>query len=311
MEMRQLRYLVALAQELSFTGAAARANVAQPALSRQIRKLEDELGTALVDRTSRRVQMTATGRRLAERALLILDEVDAARSEIREVTELASGRLAIAATQTTGPLHIARLLHEFHTLHPGIELAVREELSLTIADRLRCDEVDLGFVAEIPDQLRQGLTLRRIAAEPLVVALPAGHPLAGAGEVGFQELQAEPFILFPEGATIRSTVERLAAAHGVQPQIAFVTSDTDRMRELVALGLGISLLPQSDVTRPGQEHSMVRIRGHELTYSVYLARRSNRRQPPAAVAMAELVESLFATQVQAGATMGSADQPVR
>lgn len=291
MEMRQLRYLVALAQELSFTRAAARANVAQPALSRQIRKLEDELGTALVDRTSRRVQMTAAGRRLAERARVILDEVEAARAEIEEVTELASGRLVIGATQTPGPLDIARLLNEFHTLHPGIELAVREELSLTVADGLRSDEIDLGFVSEIPASVRRGLTLRKIASEPLVIALPPGHRLAGAREVGFHELRDEPFIVFPVGATIRSTLDRLAAAHGVHPHIAFVTSDTDRMRELVTLGLGVSLLPRSDVNRPGQEHAIVRIRGHRLTYSVHLARRSNRRQSPAALAMAALVES--------------------
>jgi len=293
MEMRQLRYLVSLAQELSFTRAAARSNIAQPALSRQIRKLEDELGTSLVDRTSRRVQMTAAGQRLVERATLILDQVDDARAEVLQVTQLTRGRLAIGATQTPGPLDFARLLYDFHSLHPGIELFVREELSVTIADRLRADEIDLGFVSDIPEAARSGLQMQRIAGEPLVIALPPGHRLATHPEIDFHELEGESFIAFPEGATIRQTFNQLAAAHGVDAKVAFVTTDTDRMRELVSLGLGISLLPLSDATRPGHDHASVFIQGQPLSYDLYLARRAGRRQSPAAIAMASLVESSY------------------
>jgi DNA-binding transcriptional LysR family regulator len=296
MEIRQLRYLVALAQELSFTRAAERANVAQPALSRQIQKLEDELGTALVDRTSRRVQMTASGKRLTEHAMRILDEIEHARADIRQVTELTTGRLAISATQSPGPLDIARLLYDFHTLHPGIELAVREELSVTIADRLRADEIDLGFVSEIHEPDSHGLELHRIAAESLVISLPPGHRLAERHAIDFRELRGESFVLFPEGATIRRTFDTLAADHGIDPHIAFVTTDTDRMRELVALGLGVSLLPLSDANRPGQPHATVEVRNQPLMFNVYLAHRTNRRQSPAAVAMASLVESSFASK---------------
>ena len=300
MEIRQLRYLLALAQELSFTRAAAKANVAQPALSRQIRRLEDELGIALVDRTSRRVQLTAAGHRLVARATAILDEVERARAEILQITDLSTGRLAIGTTQTPGPLNIARLLRDFHSLYPGIELAVREELSISIADRLRNDEIDLGILAEIPAPARRGLELQQIAAEPLVIALPPGHPLAARREVDFPVLAREPFILFPEGATIRTTFDRLAAQHGVAPNVAFVTTDTDRMRELVTLGLGISLLPESDANRSGDAHAHVHIRAESLTYSIYLARRANRRQSPATAAMAAMLLSACDEAAQRG-----------
>jgi LysR family transcriptional regulator, transcription activator of glutamate synthase operon len=291
MELRQLRYLLALAQELSFTRAAVRANVAQPALSRQIRRLEDELGTALVDRTSRRVQLTAAGHRLVAHATAILDEVESARAEILQITDLSTGRLAIGTTQTPGPLNIARLLRDFHNLHPGIELAVREELSISIADRLRSDELDLGIIAEIPAAARHGLELQLIAAEPLVVAVPPGHALAARREVDFQNLAGESFIVFPEGATIRSTFDRLAERYATTPTVAFVTTDTDRMRELVTLGLGVSLLPESDANRSSDAHAHVHIRGESLTYNVYLASRANRRQAPAATAMSDLLIS--------------------
>jgi DNA-binding transcriptional LysR family regulator len=296
MEIRQLRYFVALAQDLSFTKAAAKTNVAQPALSRQIRKLEDELGIALVDRTSRRVQLTAAGQRLLVRATQIIDDVERARADILQIRDLTSGRLAIGTTQTPGPLNIVRLLSEFHQLHPGIELAVREELSVVIADRLRADELDLGFVSEIPEPARHGLELRQIASEQLVIALSLGHSLAGERDVDFDALRDEPFILFPEGATIRSSFDRLAGRHGLDPHIAFVTTDTDRMRELVGLGLGISLLPESDANRPGHDHTSVHIRGEALTYNVYLARRTARRQSPAAIAMTTLLTAAFASK---------------
>lgn len=296
MEIRQLRYLLALAQELSFTNAARRANVAQPALSRQIAKLEAELGTALVDRTSRHVQMTAAGERLARRAMVILDEVDRARAEVVEISELASGRLAIGTTQTPGPLDVSRLLYDYRTQHPGIELAVREELSIAVAGRLRDDEIELGFVSEIPMPARRGLELRLIASEPLVVVLPPGHRLAARPAVELEALRDEPFILFPEGATIRGTFDQLALASGVEPNVAFVTTDTDRMRALVALGLGICLLPESDARRPGHAHAVAMIRDQPLVYNVYLARRRNRRRSPAAVAMELLVDMELAAR---------------
>jgi LysR family transcriptional activator of glutamate synthase operon len=295
MELRQLRYLVALSQELNFTSAAAKVKVAQPALSRQIRKLEDELGTTLVDRTTRRVNMTSAGARLVERAVRIFDEIDDLREELGQEARLDRGHLEIGTTQTPGPLDIARLLHSFHTLHPGIELYVREELSMTVADRLRADEIEIGFVSEIPKPGRLGLKLLKIASEPLVLALPTFHQLASRPELDLRELQDEGFILFPEGATIRSTFDQVAASHGITPRVAFVTTDTDRMRELVALGLGIGLLPMSDADRPGQPHATARIRDERLIYNVYMAWRSNRRRSPAAIAMASLVESRTAS----------------
>jgi DNA-binding transcriptional LysR family regulator len=290
MEIRQLRYLVALAHDLNFTAAAARSNVAQPALSRQIRRLEAELGTALVDRTPRRVQMTAAGQLLAERAIAILDQLDAARLEVTHATQLEIGGLAIGATQTPGPLDLGKLLFDFHAMYPRIDLAVREGLSLTIADQLRADEIDLGFVSEIPEPARHGLDLQLMASEPLVVSLPPDHRLAASRLVDFSDLREESFVLFPEGATIRTTFDRLAATHGIDPHVAFVTSDTDRMCELVALGLGVSLLPRSDARRHQQRHAIATIRDEELAYNVYWARRRNRSLSPAAVAMRALID---------------------
>ena len=149
MELHQLRYLVLVAEERSFTRAAARANVAQPALSRQVRKLEDELGVPFVDRTSRRVRVTEHGAALVERARRVLTEIDDARAEVRDVRELLGGRVVIGLTPTTGPLDVAQVLGAFHVEHPAVEVAFREGLSVTLADQLRADEIDLAFVSGI------------------------------------------------------------------------------------------------------------------------------------------------------------------
>jgi DNA-binding transcriptional LysR family regulator len=139
--------------------------------------------------------------------------------------------------------------------------------------------------------------------------------LSSQREVDFHELQDEAFVLFPEGATIRTTFDQLAAAHGVQPKVSFVTTDTDRMREMVALGLGIGLLPLSDANRPGPHHATVLIRGQPLAYVVYLARRSRRRQSPAAIAMNSLIESTFGGAAGSGVApnqhVGTADDLLR
>lgn len=149
MEFRQLRYLVALADERHFTRAAARSHVAQPALSQQLRKLEDELGLPLVDRTTRRVALTEAGELLVARARRVLAELDAAGAELQQVSGLLAGRVTIGLTQTPGPLDLLPLLADFHARFPAVELAVREDLSTTLAAQLRADELDVALLSTV------------------------------------------------------------------------------------------------------------------------------------------------------------------
>jgi DNA-binding transcriptional LysR family regulator len=130
MELRQLRYLASLAREGQFTRAAARLNVAQPALSQQVRKLEDELGVALVDRTPHGARLTVAGERAVARARSILAEVDALREEIGELAGLTGGRVTVGVTPASGPVDVAAILGAFQRDRPAIELAVLERLSV-------------------------------------------------------------------------------------------------------------------------------------------------------------------------------------
>src|SRR5688572_24661951 len=179
MNLRQLRYLVALSDERHFTRAAAREHVAQPALSQQIRSLEAELGMALVERTTRKVAMTQAGELLVARARRALAELDAAQAELQSLAGVQTGRLSVGALHTMGPVDLSLLLATFHERYPAIDLTVREQSSEELAAMLRDDEIDLAFLSVTERIQHRGLALRPLVSEELVVVLPADHELAG------------------------------------------------------------------------------------------------------------------------------------
>lgn len=304
MELRQLRYLVALADERHFTRAAARCHVAQPALSQQIGKLEQELGVALFDRTTRSVTLTEAGGLLAVRARRVLAELDDAAAELQELTGLHAGRVTIGVTQTPGPLDLPRLLARFHARFPQVELVVREGLSTALAQRLRDDALDLAFLSLVePDDVR-GLELTELARERLVVALPAAHRLAGRRRLTIADLRDEEQVSFSPGATIREAVRRAALDAGFEPAIAFETGEVARARAFVAAGLGVAVLPRSDAEAPGPPVEIALLHAPALEHRVSIARRSGKRLAPAAQALLELATASDAAPAAARSARG-------
>ncbi|MBB4661371.1 LysR family transcriptional regulator [Conexibacter arvalis] len=293
MELRQLRYLVALADEGHFTRAAARSRVAQPALSQQIRKLEEELGVALVDRTTRRVALTAAGAALVARARRVLAELDAADAELQQLTGLLAGRLTIGITTTPGPLDLVPLLERFHARHPAVELVVREGLSVRLAAELRADALDVALLSGAAPEDRGRLELEPLAREPLVVALGPSHRLAGRRRIAMRELRDESFVAFREGATIREAVARAALDAGFAPRIAFEIQEVARARAIVAAGLGVAVLPRSDATAPGPPVATAALVKPALTHAISLAVRGGRRHAPAARALLALARETY------------------
>ena len=182
MDVRQLEYFVAVAEELSFTRAAARCHVAQSALSYQIARLEREQGVTLFERTSRSVRLAAAGELLLHRARAVLDELDAARAELAELAGVITGRLRLGMVGSTGQAApvVERTLAAFHHRHPAVEIAIRDTGSRHMAEQVRAGELDMAFVGLFADQLPADLSHRILTDEPLVAALPRGHPLADA-----------------------------------------------------------------------------------------------------------------------------------
>jgi DNA-binding transcriptional LysR family regulator len=298
MELRQLRYLVALADERHFTRAAAREHIAQPALSQQIRRLEAEVGLTLVERTTRRVAMTDAGELLVARARRILAELEDAQAELGTLAGVKGGRLSVGALHTMGPVDLSLLLAAFHRNHPAIELTVREQSSEELAEMLRDDEIDLAFLSVTERIQSHGLELHHLVSEELVAVLPTQHPLASRDGVALSELAGDPFISFRTGSRLRELLDSAAASVGFEPRIALESNESRRIRSLVSGGLGVAILPRSDAAGPGAPVAVTPLVLPALTRDVTLASRAKRRHSPAAQAFLALTLRVFATTRQ-------------
>ena len=307
MELRQLTYLVALAEETNFTRAAAREHIAQPALSQQIKRLEDEVGVPLVERSTRHVRITRAGRLLTARARRILAEVEAAQAELLGIRGLESGRVTVGTMHTMGPVDVSLALAIFHQRHPAIELTVREHSSEELAQMLRDDELDLAFLSVTERIESHGLGLHQLVSEELVVLLPVGHRLAVRRRLRMAELRDEEFISYREGARLRELL--LSAGHeaGFQPEIKLESNESGRVRRLVARGMGVAILPRSDAVAPGAEVAVVALVDPPLSRDITLAWRQERRHPPAVTEFLALARSTFSDDGgQEGAVAASA-----
>jgi DNA-binding transcriptional LysR family regulator len=293
MEMSQLRYLVALAEERHFTRAAAREHIAQPALSQQIRRLEDEVGLPLVERTTRRVAMTGAGELLVARARRILAELEAAQTELRALRGVQSGHVTVGALHTMGPVDVSLVLATFHERYPAVELTVREQSSEELAEMLRVDELDLAFLSVTERIESHGLGLELLVSEELVVVLPPDHPLAGRDEVRIAELSEEQFISFRHGARLRELLMAAGRQAGFEPQIKLELNEPLRIRRLVSRGMGVAVLPRSDAEAPGTDVAVATLTEPSLTRDITLAWRAGRRLSPAAAEFLELAKALF------------------
>jgi LysR family transcriptional activator of glutamate synthase operon len=297
MDIRQLRYLVALAEERHFTRAAEREHIAQPALSQQIRRLEDEVGLALVERTTRRVSMTDAGNMLVARARRILSELDAADAELQGLKGIQAGHVWVGAMHTMGPIDVSLALAIFHERHPGVELSVREQSSEELAEMLRDDVLDLAFLSVTERIESHGLGLHQLVSEELVVILPRAHPLAERSGVRMSELAGEQFISYREGSRLRELLNRAAREAKFDPQVMLEPTESRRIRRLVARGMGVAILPRSDSEgSAGVEIAVVNLDQPALTRDITLAWRQGRRHPPAVAEFIDLSRELFSAE---------------
>ena len=293
MDLRQLRYLVALADERHFTRAAAREHVAQPALSQQIRKLEEEVGVALVERTTRKVSITEAGELLVARARRILSECNAAHAELEALRGIVTGHVSVGAMHTMGPVDVSLALAIFHQRHPGVELTVLEQSSEELAEMLRDDVLDLAYLSVTERIESHGLGLHQLVSEEIVVILPRSHPLAKRSGVRMSELAGEQFISYREGSRLRELLNRAGREAGFDPQVMLESNESRRIRRLVARGMGVAILPRSDTEGAGADVAVVKLDQPALTRDITLAWRQGRRQPPAVAEFIDLSRDLF------------------
>jgi DNA-binding transcriptional LysR family regulator len=245
-ELRHLRYFVAVAEERHFGRAAARLHIAQPPLSQQIRRFEAELGEPLFYRTTRSVELSPAGEVLLERARDILGAVDAAIDDARRAARGEYGRLAVGFTGSSTYELLPALAAALRRELPGVTLDLRGEL-LTPAQVARLLEgtLDLGLLR--PPVHERDLSTEVLRSEPLIAVLPEAHPLANAEAVPLEQLEREPFVTYPSHfrSVLHDAVEDACAAHGFKPLAAHEVAETATLVSFVAAGLGVSLVPAS------------------------------------------------------------------
>lgn len=243
MELRQLRYFISVADFCSFTRAAEHERIAQPSLSQQIRKLEDELGVRLFDRLGRRIRLTDFGERFRDRARRILAEVDGVRSEVDEFLGLRRGSVSVGAIPTVAPYLLPPALARFRQICPQVEVHVKEDLTHSLLEQLTSGRLDLGILS-LPVRHPALVTLP-LLEEPMSLAVPRSHPLwKRRRKVTLRELANEPFLLLREGHCFREDVLRTCNRLRVTPNVVFEAGQLETLIAMVGTGVGVTLLPR-------------------------------------------------------------------
>lgn len=286
MDVRQLRYFEAVARHRHFTRAADELQIAQSALSHQVRGLERELGIELLQRTTRSVQLTEAGDLVVTRARAVISEMAALRGEIDELRGLLRGHVTVGAHLFGGELDIPAILSHFTTRFPDIEITLREGTARRMVEMLADGSLDVTFALEVepPSDLER----LDLSSEELAAAMSPRHALAGEGPLPITALEGQPLIAFHRGSSTRDVVDGALSDAGVSPRIALESNDFALVRSLAARGVGIALLPRSFLEQPGPT-ILVRSLSPPLRMSVALWWRRGRRLSPAAHAFVAFV----------------------
>ncbi len=248
MELRHLRYFIAVAEELHFGRAAEALGISQPPLSQQIQALEQELGARLFDRTNRRVALSEAGRLFLEEARQVLAQVDKAadvarRAQLGELGEMKIGFTSSAPFNSSIP----KAIYSFRQRFPAVHLNLQEMSSRDVADALLDESIEVGLMRPLP--LPDSLVATELFREPLVAVLNADHPLAQGSEKGLHlsALANEPFVFFPRsyGSGLHAQLLSLARAAGFTPHLSQEAGEVMTIIGLVSAGLGVSVLPAS------------------------------------------------------------------
>jgi DNA-binding transcriptional LysR family regulator len=293
MELRHLEYFVAVADERSFTRAAARLHVVQSGVSAAIKALERELGAPLLDRTSKRVALTDAGAALLPRARATLDAARAARDAVDDVRGGLRGTLRMGTLTSVALIDVPALLGAFHRAHPEVtlQLTVSTRGSLGLTDALTDGSLDLALVS-VPGRAPAGVHIRHLLFEPLFLVVPATHRLAGLSERRITDLAGERFVDFPIGYGNRTVVDRAFAAAGVDRQVAVEVIDIGSGAEYVRNGLGIAILPRFAV-RGDQGLELLEVTGADLDWPLGVATSAVRAPSAAARALLALIDDFL------------------
>lgn len=248
MNLRAVHYLITLADVRHFSKAAERCHVSQPTLSTQIRKLEDELGVQLVERSPRRVMLTEVGEEIVERARALLSEADAIRAVARRSKDPHSGTVRIGIFPTLAPYFLPHVVPEIRRRFPRLTLRLFEEKTEDVIGMLRQGRLDAGLLA-LPIEVEQ-LASRVLFEEPFVLAVPESHALSARETITLNDLEKEELLLLEDGHCLREQALEVCHLAGAHEKLDFHATSMETLRQMVAAGTGITLMPVMAVKPP-------------------------------------------------------------
>lgn len=269
MELQQLRYLCAIVDTGSFSRAAEHCHVAQPSLSQQISKLEDELGTRLFDRLGRSIRLTETGQTFLPHARTVLHQTELARSEVDGRRRDGRGTVVVGVIPTIAPYYLPRRIAAFAKRFPDCTLRIMEETTPVLVESLRSLAIDIAILS-LPLRHRE-FEIAPLLTERLYAALPPDHPRAGAASLSLRELRDERFLLLRDSHCFRDIA--LAACHRARldPRVAFESGQFSSLLGMVAAGVGVSLVPEMAIDR-GAGCAYVQISDPQASRTIAAAR---------------------------------------
>ena len=243
MELRQLEYLVAVAEEANFTRAAQRVHNSQSGVSAQIRQLEHDLGATLIDRSGRAATLTQAGEVAVKGAREILAASAALRQSVEEVTGLLSGRLTVGMVTACTITALFDALATFHRAHPRVAITLLEDDSATLVQRVHAGALDIALIGAAGPP--PGLEAHPIVSERLAVAAAKDHPLSGRTRLTLNDLTGLPLICMPAGTGIRAVFEDSCLSQGLKLEVALEASAAGTVMDLAARGLGVAVVSET------------------------------------------------------------------
>jgi DNA-binding transcriptional LysR family regulator len=243
-ELRQLEYFIAVAEEANFTRAAQRVHISQSGISAQVRQLERELGQTLLDRSGRTVRLTEVGAAMLPYAQAALDAVANARLTVDQLAGLVRGHVTVGMVSGCALSVVPELLAEFHDLYPRVDIGLAEADSDRLIERLRTGRLDLALIGSAGDA-QSGLETALVVDDALVAAVRSDDPLAARRALTVDALRDLPLISLPHGTGLRAALDTGCANAGFEPRIAFEASALAMVAQLAGMGLGVAILPAS------------------------------------------------------------------
>ena len=289
MELYQLGYFIEIARQRSFTRAAGRLRMAQPALSQQMKNLEVELGTPLFHRGRKEVQLTAAGKTFLPRAEALLIQAEAAKAVVSDVAQLRGGKLVIAAIPSVSACLLPEVIQHFTKQHAQVALQLIEDSSERVADCVESGLADIGFL-QLPAS-KSAFMAQPLITEPFVLLIGSSHPIASEKAVMLGQLSAVPFIFYKGRA--RDTALEACREAGFQPRIVCESGELGTVRALVAAGLGLAIVPRLAAGNLPASISAVSIREPKMQRQIAAVWQKGSVLSPAAATLLHLTTGLL------------------